>query len=268
MKHNPTFLTPIPRLSMQLDTSAPNTELDTEQTTEPGTFPGSGPASMQTEPAIDAHEGELRIQVTSAAGNRPIAGATILITSVGEPENILERLTTDDAGNTPPIMLPTPPLEYSLEQSAIQPYSEFTFRITASGYEPVIISGAEILPTVTAIQQVTLDPATSIPDTAEAFVIGPHTLYGDYPPKIIEDEIKPVSETGEIVLSRVVIPEYIVVHDGPPSDSSAMDYYVPYKDYIKNVASSEIYATWPQAAIYANVLAIQSFTLNRVYTEW
>ena len=41
-----------------------------------------------------------------------------------------------------------------------------------------------------------------------------------------------------------------------------------YPDYIKNVASSEIYATWPDAAIRANVLAIMSFTLNRVYTEW
>ena len=41
-----------------------------------------------------------------------------------------------------------------------------------------------------------------------------------------------------------------------------------YKDYIKNVASSEIYATWPANTIRANVLAIMSFTLNRVYTEW
>lgn len=44
--------------------------------------------------------------------------------------------------------------------------------------------------------------------------------------------------------------------------------YVRYKDYIKNVASSEIYATWPTNTIRANVLAIMSFTLNRVYTEW
>ncbi|MCH5268357.1 MAG: peptidoglycan-binding protein [Lachnospiraceae bacterium] len=63
-------------------------------------------------------------------------------------------------------------------------------------------------------------------------------------------------------------PEYVIVHDGPPSDSSAKNHYVKYKDYIKNVASSEIYATWPEATIIANVLAIQSFTLNRVYTEW
>ena len=58
------------------------------------------------------------------------------------------------------------------------------------------------------------------------------------------------------------------MHDGVPNDSSAPNYYVRYKYYIKNVASSEIYATWPESSIYANILAILSFTLNRVYTEW
>ena len=95
-----------------------------------------------------------------------------------------------------------------------------------------------------------------------------HTLFGEYPAKIPESEIKPTRESGEIVLSRVVIPEYIIVHDGAPTDSTARDYYVRYRDYIKNVACSEIYATWPDAAIRANILAIMSFTLNRVYTEW
>lgn len=242
MKRNPTFLTPSQKVSMQQDVTTP---------------PARG------------YEGELRFHITAAAGNHPISGATILVTGMNEPENVLERLTTDASGNTPVIYLPTPPLALSLEPSAIMPYAEYTFRISAPGYEPVVISGAELLPNVTAIQEVSMDPAaTREPGTAESFVIGPHTLYGDYPPKIIEDEIKPTTETGEIVLSRVVIPEYVVVHDGPPSDKSAQDYYVPYRDYIKNVASSEIYATWPQAAIYANVLAIQSFTLNRVYTEW
>lgn len=99
-------------------------------------------------------------------------------------------------------------------------------------------------------------------------VIPANTLFGNFPPKIAEAEIKPMDESGEIVLSRVVIPEYVVVHDGAPGDSTAGDYYVKYKDYIKNVASSEIYATWPQSTIQANILAIMSFTLNRVYTEW
>ncbi|HPF29133.1 MAG TPA: peptidoglycan-binding protein, partial [Lachnospiraceae bacterium] len=99
-------------------------------------------------------------------------------------------------------------------------------------------------------------------------VIPPHTLFGDYPPKIPEAEVKPVGESGEIVLSRVVIPEYVVVHDGVPADSRAKNYYVKYTDYIKNVASSEIYSTWSEDTIYANIFAIMSFTLNRVYTEW
>ena len=111
-------------------------------------------------------------------------------------------------------------------------------------------------------------PSDTGGEEEEVFVIAAHTLYGDYPPKIAEDEIKPTNESGEIVLSRVVVPEYIVVHDGSPRDTTATNYYVKYKDYIKNVASSEIYATWPANTIRANVLAIMSFTLNRVYTEW
>ena len=91
---------------------------------------------------------------------------------------------------------------------------------------------------------------------------GKTALFGDYPAKIPEDEIKSVNESGEIVLSRVVIPEYVVVHDGVPSDNTANNYYVRYRDYIKNVASSEIYATWPDATIRANVLAIMSFTCS------
>ena len=65
-----------------------------------------------------------------------------------------------------------------------------------------------------------------------------------------------------------VIPDYITVHLGRPDDASAPNVRVPFIDYIKNVASSEIYATWPQSTIRANILAIMSFTLNRVYTEW
>ena len=110
--------------------------------------------------------------------------------------------------------------------------------------------------------------ARSVSEEYQRIVIPPHTLFYEYPPKIEEAEIKPMNETGEIVLSKVVVPEYVIVHDGPVGDTSAENYYVRYKDYIKNVASSEIYATWPEDTIRANVLAIMSFTLNRVYTEW
>ena len=212
--------------------------------------------------------GELRFSVTDAVNNRPIDGAIIRISSIDTPEISLYTLTTNPEGLSDTIPLEAPPLAYSLTPGSMQPYSEYIFTIRADSYEPIVINGAEILPTVTALQSVQMIPVVSeLPDSSELFVIPPHTLYGDYPPPILESETKPIDESGEIVLDSVVIPEYIVVHDGPPN-SDAENYYVPYRDYIKNVASSEIYATWPEAAIYANILAIQSFTLNRIYTEW
>ena len=63
------------------------------------------------------------------------------------------------------------------------------------------------------------------------------------------------------------IPQNITVHLGPPS-SDAANVTVPFVDYVKNVASSEIYPTWDEAALRANILAIVSFALNRVYTEF
>lgn len=214
-------------------------------------------------------KGQLQINVTSSVNSRPIGEAEISISYTGVPEKTLERLTTDASGQTEVIDLDAPPEEWSLNpENERQPYSEYTFDISAPGFEPVSIAGAEILANVKAIQNVRMRPSDASREEEEVFVIPAHTLYGEYPPKIVEDEIKPVDESGEIVLSRVVIPEYIVVHDGSPRDSTAKNYYVKYKDYIKNVASSEIYATWPANTIRANVLAIMSFTLNRVYTEW
>ncbi len=217
--------------------------------------------------AVD--RGRLRVDVTSEINSYPVTDAVVSISYTGEPGRPLEQLNTNSSGQTETIDLATPPLEYSLNPSIeSQPYSEYTVNISAPGFETMSISGAEILPDVTAIQNVRLRPLDQTGQQREVFVIPAHTLYGNYPPKIPEEEIKPTNETGEIVLSRVVVPEYIVVHDGSPSDSTAQNYYVKYRDYIKNVASSEIYATWPENTIRANVLAIMSFTLNRVYTEW
>ena len=214
-------------------------------------------------------KGRLQINVTSTLDSHPIAEARISISYTGVPEQTLEQVTTDSSGQSEVLTLDAPPEEWSLDpDNERQPYSEYTLDISAPGFEPVSIAGTEILANVKAIQNVRMRPSDTGGEEEEVFVIPAHTLYGDYPPKIAEDEIKPTNESGEIVLSRVVVPEYIVVHDGSPRDTTATDYYVKYKDYIKNVASSEIYATWPADTIRANVLAIMSFTLNRVYTEW
>ena len=185
-----------------------------------------------------------------------------------DPETELEELDTNESGQTEQVTLPTPPLEYSMQPGEPQPYAEYTIQVTARGYHPVNVSGINVFADETAIQEVELEPTGEIEEEQENIVIPANTLFGDYPPKIAEAEVKPVAETGEIVLNRVVIPEYVIVHDGAPTDSTAKNYYVRYRDYIKNVASSEVYSTWPDATLRANILAIMSFTLNRVYTEW
>ncbi len=212
--------------------------------------------------------GRLQISVTADTGMIPIPDARITLSFTGDPSGAVETLTTDSSGQTETVSLDAPPPEYSMTPNSPMPYAEYTVSVTAPGYEPVTVSGVEVLPDVTALQHIRMTPTETSQSSGGAIVIPDHTLYGDYPPKIPEDEIKPIDESGEIVLSRVVIPEYIVVHDGAPTDSTAADYYVRYTDYIKNVVSSEIYATWPESTIYANTLAIMSFTLNRVYTEW
>ena len=211
--------------------------------------------------------GKLQVNVRTFARNRPIENALVTISYSGDPTSPVEEARTDSSGQIPLLTLPTPPLEYSMNPSEYQPYAEYTFRISAEGFENLDISGSELLPGETSVQNAFLRPINP-EESFENIVIPAHTLFGEYPEKIPEEEIKPMDTSGEIVLSRVVIPEYVIVHDGVPSDSTAKDYYVRYRDYIKNVACSEIYATWPRDTIRANVLAIMSFTLNRVYTEW
>lgn len=212
-------------------------------------------------------QGKLQIHVTTAIGSRPVANAAVKIYVSGEPDNPLYELTTNASGMTDELELAAPSLSFGTQPGEFQPYSEYTIDVNAQGYEPTEVSGTEILPDSSSLLSVRLTPTEPGEDFTR-IVIPPHTLYGNYPPKIAEPEITETAESGEIVLNRVVIPEYIVVHDGVPTDSTARNYWVRYRDYIKNVASSEIYATWTDAAIRANVLAIMSFTLNRVFTEF
>ncbi len=205
--------------------------------------------------------GSLRVDVTDQDG-RPIDGATAEISITGEPETTLESIQTDSNGQTESVELPAPPFEYTENPGVTQPYSEYSIIVRAPGFAPVSINGIDIFSSRRSIQDVRLT------ETSQVVTIGPNTLFGNYPPKIPEASIKPITSTGEIVLDRVVVPGTVVVHDGVPTDSTASNYYVSFPDYIKNVACSEIYPTWPEATITANVIAIVSFTLNRVYTEW
>lgn len=210
--------------------------------------------------------GQLQITALSEQ-DIPIENATVSISYTGDPDTVLEEVRTNPSGQTEVLDLSAPPIEYSLSPSEVQPYAEYTLRVSAEGFETLTVTGSEILSQQLSLQNLRMR-ALLPGEPPDVIAIPEHTLYGIYPPKIAEDEIKPVNVTGEIVLDEVVVPEYIVVHDGTPRDTSASNYYVRYKDYIKNVASSEIYATWPYETLIANILAIQSFTMNRVYTEW
>lgn len=159
--------------------------------------------SAQTE---NIDQGQLQINVTANVGLIPIQNANISISYTGEPNSTLETLTTDSSGQTDAVSLNTPPLEYSLTPNSPMPYSEYTLTVTAPGYESVTVSGVEVLPDVTAVQNIEMIPTEISREDSETITIPDHTLYGDYPPKIPEDEIKPMDESGEIVLSRVVIP--------------------------------------------------------------
>lgn len=212
--------------------------------------------------------GKIQINIFGETVGQPLEGARVTVSSASENSNVVSEIITNSSGKSDILELEAPPLEYSLNANSPKPYSEYNLKIERNNFEDILIEKVQILPNVLSQQNVFMTPKKESAETL-VFDIPPHTLYGEYPPKIAEDAIKDVTKaSGLVVLDQVVIPEYVVVHDGDPNDTSAPNYWIPYKDYIKNVASCEIYATWPEESIKANILTINSFTLNRIYTEW
>ncbi len=206
--------------------------------------------------------GMLRINTFLTNIGLPAAGATVTVFDPYD-NSIIEEAQTNAWGELSPIPLSAPPLEYSLEADMPRPFNQYNVRVSLPDYEEAIINNVQIFPETTAVQEVKLTP--SFADINIPYPV----LFGDYPPKIPEAEIKKLPfPSNQVVLPEAVIPSIVVVHAGRPEDTSAPNYTVDFKDYIKNVASSEIYATWPRETLKANVHVILSFTLNRVYTEW
>ena len=208
--------------------------------------------------------GYLIVNVYSDTIANPIKNARV---TVSKNSVDLITKTTDEDGKTLPFTLETIDKIYSeKEQHEVRPYETYDVSVTALGLTPTTIEGVQIFDGVTSIQNIYL---TSIDENQEGktSIITPNTLWHEYPQNI-QEENKEDEPTTPLVLSKVLIPENIVVHDGIPTNFSAPNYTVPFIDYIKNVASSEIYSTWPEETIKANVLAIISYTLNRIFTEW
>lgn len=213
--------------------------------------------------------GYLKVQVFENDSYIPIDKAKVTITPVGAEERASETIQTNSSGITDIVELDAPPLEFSQRPSDQIPYSFSDVMVEAEGYSPQLIKGVQIYPDITAIQKLYLNRDRGLTRQNETIIIiQPNTLVGNFPSKIPEDPIKPMPKSsGQVVLPNVVVPEFIIVHDGGPN-SSGPNYTVSFQEYIKNVASSEIFSTWSDNTIRANVYAIVSFTLNRIYTEW
>ena len=206
--------------------------------------------------------GYLQVNTFFQGVGSPAQGATVRVFN-SDTKSIVSESQTDAQGQVKNIALITPPIEYSLQYGLPRPFNQYDVQVIYQDYQSAYISNVQLFPEQTAIQNVLLLPSYNAID------IPYPTLWGTYPPKIPESEVKKLPlPTGQVVLPEPVVPSLITVHEGRPEDSSASNYTVGFKDYIKNVASCEIYSTWPREAIKANVFAILSFTLSRVYTEW
>ena len=210
-------------------------------------------------------KGYLIVNVYSDTIANPVENATV---TISKNDKEIVAINTNEDGQTEKITLDTVDKSYSEEeQHETRPYETYDVSVTALGLTPTKIEGVQIFDEITSIQNIYL---TSIDENQleDISEVTPNTLWGEYPPNISEVEEEKEEEIAPFVLREVVIPANIIVHDGTPNNLDAPNYTVPFVDYIKNVASSEIYSTWPIETIKANILAIISFTLNRIYTEW
>ena len=207
--------------------------------------------------------GKLIINVYADNEAQPVDKAKVTLSG----NNYKKEFQTDLSGKIYVENLYAPEKEYSLSpQKDVRPYSVYDIVVEKEGLQTTRINDVEIFPFETSIQNVYLNSSYENNMPSKIINLPDHGLWGDYPPKLPEKFLK--ENRLERALPSVVVPEYVIVHDGLPTNSSAANYYVSFPDYIKNVASSEIYSTWPVETIKANVYAIISFTMNRIFTEW
>jgi len=204
--------------------------------------------------------GTVSFDVHTAGDALPVAGAQV---NVYTPDGrALYRLQTDANGETPPVYLDAPDKSTTLQPGG-EAYSTYNVIVTHDDYITEIINGMEVLDTIEESQPVQLHPAYEGAPPSETIDVPGNALKQQY-----YDNGRSLNQAPPPrVLSDVFIPQNITVHLGTPA-SNAENVVVPFNEYIKNVAASEIYATWPDASLEANILAQISLALNRVYTEW
>ena len=206
--------------------------------------------------------GTLRIQTFAARQSAPVEGVTVAV----QGDGFTLHCITDATGSAADIPVEAPACTLSLdEDNTTRPYAVVSLTAAKPGYRTVRIEGIQIF-----AGQVTLAQPEMIPVTEEdrdipnaPIIIPPHALFagsgGSGP--------QPRENCTPRVLEQVIIPKNITVHLGKPA-AAARNVTVSFRDYIANVASSEVYPTWPEQALRANIHCQISLALNRIYTEW
>ena len=205
----------------------------------------------------------------------PVTDAEIIILNTDTADIFSNKvLKVDSNGKSKPVSLYTYERYLSEEPDAsIKPYKTYDAIIISNTLQNKYIKNIPIFAGITSIQKVQMTPKARGLNAIDIIDIPPNGLIASE--EVIAEEkigvkniaMEASNEKGEKILKEVVIPEYITVHLGSPN-SSAQNVTVLFTDYLKNVASSEIYPTWPRAALESNIYAQISFTLNRIYTEW
>ena len=209
--------------------------------------------------------GYLTMQARTAHDALPLSG--VQVTVLDDEQNRIYELTTDVSGETRRVSLETMDKGYSQNENFTgTPYVTYNVLAQAEGFESVYVADIPIFDGESAHLPLVLVPMQG----QERNGIQTEITVGA-PAVAMEGEREPEGffqggESGQ-VLRLVAIPNPITVHLGTP-DGAASNVQVSFPDYVKNVASSEIYPTWPENALRANIYAIITFALNRVYTEW
>ncbi len=206
----------------------------------------------------------LSFDIFTADEAKPVPNATVAVTGVDSNDTF--QVTTDESGRTEEICVNAPPKEQTLSPTFIgNPYYRYNAVITADGYTKATVEGIQAFDGIHSIEPVELIPKPVGPpyeNMVDDYVIPENALQ-----QTVVNEQEYDNKSPRI-LKEVIIPSKITVHLGRPTDSSAKNVTVSFPDYIKNVASSEIYPTWPDSSLRANIYAQISLALNRVFTEW
>ena len=216
--------------------------------------------------------GFLKIELFTGDHALPVQMDGILVKDT--KGKILYELSSDENGMVPEISLAAPDKESTMVPNAAPPYfGAYDIEVSAgNGYKRAIIRNVEIFDTITTVMPIQLYPVelggSLEQNTSEIVIPLRHGVDMERNVQPLESsEDNPVDAMEKIIADEVAIPQYMTVHLGSPN-AVARNVRVPFSDYIKNVASSEIFPTWEEPAIIANIYAQISFALNRVYTVW